>query len=177
MLTGFEQSDYNKALKERNLESNRYYKGEEVPWFVSLPHFKIYGTGIYLFFSFIKHMTILFLILTAISIVPIVVNAIKGSNFRNSENSLSVYLTKSSLGSHKYALMTAANAYEMSITFKIVNVAFDLLSCSVYLWFCLFWERKSRKMAQHISKEIKLQSDYTLEVVEFPVGVKEIAME
>lgn len=66
----------------------------------------MYGVGIYLFFSFLKHAAIFFAILTIISIVPIAFNVARGSTLKNSANGLNVYLTKTSLGSYKYSLMT-----------------------------------------------------------------------
>jgi hypothetical protein len=112
----------------------------------------MYGVGIYLFFSFLKHVAILFAILTIISIVPIIFNATKGNTLRNSPKALNIYLTRTSLGSYKYSVMTASNAYDLSISYKDLNVAFDILSCVIYLIFCLYWEKKSRKISQHISK-------------------------
>lgn len=146
-------------------------------WVPELAHFKIYGVGVYLFFSYLKHTAVLFLILTVVSVAPILLNALKGVTFRNSENSLSIFLTRTSLGSHKYSIMNTANAYSDSITYKDINVAFDLINCFIYLIFCLYWERKSRNIEKHISKEIKLQSSVTVEVVEFPADIKELQME
>lgn len=108
--------------------------------------------GIYLFFSFLKHAAVLFGILTVFSIVPIVFNVTKGNTLQHSASGLNIYLTKTSLGSYKYALMTVPNAYELSIIYKDLNVAFDILACAIYLVFCLYWEKKSRKIAYHISK-------------------------
>ena len=76
-----------------------------------LPHFKMYGVGLYLFFAFLKHLIILFLILTIISIAPIALNIAKGITFRNSENSLNIILTRTSIGSYKYSIMKTTNAY------------------------------------------------------------------
>lgn len=45
---------------------NRYYKGKEVEFGVDLEHFKIYGPGIYLFFSFLKSLTVAFLFMSII---------------------------------------------------------------------------------------------------------------
>lgn len=70
---------------------------------------------------------------------PIALNVVKGVTFRNSENSLSVFLTRTSLGSHKYSIMSGTNAYTESITYKIVNVTFDLVNCFIFLVFCLYW--------------------------------------
>ncbi len=93
----------------------------------------------YLFFSFLKHIAIVFLILTIISIAPIALNIAKGNTFKNSENSLNIILTRTSIGSHKYSIMKVSDAYSQSITYKVVNVVFDILSCLVYLIFCLYW--------------------------------------
>lgn len=118
-----------------------------------LPYFKMYGVGIYLFFSFLKHAFVVFFILTIFSVVPIVFNGVNGNMFRKSENSLSVLLTKSSLGSYKYSLMPSeTNSYYLSIGYKVLNVSFDLLACAVFLGFCLYWEKKSRNISKHISK-------------------------
>ena len=122
----------------------------------------------YLFFSFLKHIAIVFLILTIVSIAPIALNIIKGNTFKNSQNSLNIILTRTSIGSHKYSIMKVSDAYSQSITYKVVNVVFDILSCLVYLIFCLYWQKKSKNIEKHISREIQLQSSLTVQVVEFP---------
>ena len=152
IIAGLEEANYEKAIEERNKTSNRYYKGEEVSYVPDLSHFKMYGAGIYLFFSFLKHAIVLFLILTIVSIIPIALNGVRGNTFRLSENSLSVYLTRTSLGSHKYSILTTPTAYSDSIAYKIVNVTFDIVGCSIFLIFCLYWEKKSKKIEQHISQ-------------------------
>jgi hypothetical protein len=117
-----------------------------------LPHFKIYGVGIYLFFSFLKHAAILFAILSILSLVPIVFNVVKGSTLRNGANSLDIYLTKTSIGSYKFSLLNVSGAYDLSISYKVLNVSFDIIACALYLIFCFYWEKKSKNIAKHISK-------------------------
>jgi hypothetical protein len=62
----FEKANWDLAMANTKKKMNRYYKGKEVDFGVDLEHFKIYGPGIYLFFSFLKSLTIAFLFMSII---------------------------------------------------------------------------------------------------------------
>jgi hypothetical protein len=103
----------------------------------------MYGVGIYLYFAFLKHIAILFFILTLVSIPPIIMNGVKGNTYLHSQIDLSIILSKSSLGSHNYLEMPNGS-YDASINFKIVNAAFDIIACAIFLAFIIYWEKKSK---------------------------------
>ena len=79
--TGFEVANWKKALEQKKENSNRYYKGSEVSPLIGLPFFKMYGIGIYLFFSFVWDVTKFFLLLSILSTLPIVYNYMQGNTF------------------------------------------------------------------------------------------------
>jgi len=89
-------------LDQRKAESNLFYKDKKISSFVELGYFKSYGVGIYLFFSFVWEVSILFFILSLISISTITLNYLKGNSFENSDGSLKYFVARSSIGSYSY---------------------------------------------------------------------------
>lgn len=106
----------------------------------------MYGSGIYLFFSFLWEVSVLFLFFTILSIVPITINYLKGMAFSNSEQSLQFYITKASIGNFQYSDNTLS--YEQSIGYKIANAVVDIAMCIFYLIFFLYWEIKSERIVK-----------------------------
>lgn len=70
----------------------------------------MYGPGIYLFYRFILEASILFLILTTISIMPMVYNFLQGNAYNNSGTSLSVVVTRFSLGNYDYPTLQSSSS-------------------------------------------------------------------
>lgn len=100
--TGFEVGNWEEALEEKKKQSNRYYKGEEVSTFVDLSHFKMYGPGIYLFFSTLRDISLLFLLLSIVDLSPMIYNFVMGSTLTYSGTSLNVVATRFSIGAYLY---------------------------------------------------------------------------
>ena len=85
-------------MKIRNQESNRYYKGEEINWSVDVDYFKIYGVGLYLFFSFLKKICFLFLVMSFIELIPMIYNYVEGTAFVNASDSLQYLVARLTVG-------------------------------------------------------------------------------
>lgn len=146
--TGFELANWQKALEEKKKQSNRYYKGEMVSTLVDISHFKMYGPGIYLFFTFLWEVSILFIILSIIAIMPMVYNTVQGTSFVNSASTFNVQVTRTSIGS----FASSNEPYNTSIQHKLFNVIPDIVSSVVFLAFYFHWYYKSMKMMKQIKK-------------------------
>ena len=146
--TGFEVANWEKALEEKKKQSNRYYKGEMVSTLVDKSHFKMYGPGIYLFFTFLWDASILFIILSVIGIMPMAYNSVQGTAFVNSASTFNVVITRTSIGNFVYN----NEAYNTSIQHKLFNVIPDIISSVIFLAFYFFWYYKSNKMMKQIKK-------------------------
>ena len=62
----------------------------------------MYGPGIYLFFSSLWDLSILFFFLSVIGMLPILYNYLLGTTLLYSGSSLSVIVTRMTLGAHEY---------------------------------------------------------------------------
>ena len=77
---------------------NRYWKGEEIGIDMDLEHFKIYGSGIYLFFSFLKSLTFVFLLMSIVELVPVIYNYLQGTALSTMTASTTYYFAKTTVG-------------------------------------------------------------------------------
>ena len=146
--TGFEVANWEKALEEKKKQSNRYYKGEQVSTLVDISHFKMYGPGIFLFFTFLWDSSVFFIILSFIGLMPMIYNSVSGDVFLNSATTFAVSVTKTSIGN-----FTSSNdSYNASIQHKLFNVIPDIVSCVLFLGFYFYWYNKSNKMMKQIKK-------------------------
>ncbi len=109
----------------------------------------MYGPGIYLFFSSIWDMAILFLILSIIGLIPMIYNTVLGTTLIYSGSSLNVVAIRMTLGAHEY---TSTSDYNTSIQHKLVNVISDIVSCVVFLAFYFYQVSKSARINKEIRK-------------------------
>jgi len=123
-----------------------------VSLFVDLDHFKVYGTGIYLFFSFLKGLVVIFLLLAIILTVPCVINYLEGNGLRNVTTSLNYYFAKTSIGNY------IASRDSKSSFHKIMNVIPCMAAIGVFIIYYFVWLYRSDKLAVEVRKQIKLKS-------------------
>lgn len=136
---------------------------------VDLEHFKIYGPGIYLFFHFMKKVSILFLLLVLCSILPIVYNYLNGTALSNFTSSNNTYFAKTSIANFDSSTTTTDNSKNQ----KLFNAVPDLVICALILIFYFYWSYRSNTLSEDVRKQVKLKSYLTLELLEFAKGVNE----
>lgn len=134
-------------MEEKRKQSNRFYKGQEVSILVDISHFKMYGPGIYLFFDFVWKVSMLFLVMAIISIMPLTYNLMMGNSLSNSASTLQVVATRMSIGAFTYdSTDTLSNQH------KLFNVIPDIVNSVIFLVFYFYWTEKSKKINNEIRK-------------------------
>lgn len=129
--------------------SNRYHHDEEVSCNVDVEYFKKYGPGIYLFFTFTKKVSILFVIMALIYMVGIVFNYYKGTGFSSMVSSLGTYLAQTTVGNLNSTPQAATSLDATSSkNYKLFNAVPDLAASFLFLLFYLYWEYKSDKLTE-----------------------------
>lgn len=124
---------------------------------VDLDHFRFYGPGYYLFFSFAKKVIFLFLILIVISIIPVVYNAVVGESYASTKDSLSKYLSVLTIGNLK-----PYGQKNSSLTDKLINaIPTFFISVAVFVFY-LYWNRKSEEEVKSVCSSIKIHSYKTV---------------
>jgi Na+-driven multidrug efflux pump len=110
----------------------------------------MYGPGVYLFFEFLWKLSLLFLVLTLISFIPIIYNYLQGNRFSNSVSSLSVYISEVSISNFYGNNPLESSTQQISSTKvpKLINCATDLLNCFIVMIFYFYWTGKSEKITE-----------------------------
>lgn len=172
---GFEKAVFGLAIERKREQSNRWHKGEQIPITVDREHFKMYGPGIYLFFEFLWKLSLLFLVLTVISCVPMAYNYMQGDRYRNSVASLDVYVGQISISNFYGNKPGQTSAQQISDTKipKLINCVSDLVSSFIVMVFYFYWTRRSDQITEAIKKSFKMPNYYTLELKEFPEEVSD----
>ena len=108
-------------------------------------HFKMYGPGIYLFFEFLWKLSLLFLVLTLISLVPMIYNYLQGDRYSNSVSSLNVFVGRLSISNFYGNKPSQSTAQQISGTKvpKLISCGADLVSCFLVMVFYFYWTNKS----------------------------------
>lgn len=119
----------------------------------------MYGVGIYLFFSFLKKVSILFFVMSFCELVPMLYNYFTGVALENSENSFPNIITKMTVGNQ-----AKTNDQNLSLQHKLLNVVPDIVCTLMMFIFYFYWEHTSKREANKIREEVKLASDTTIEV-------------
>lgn len=83
---------------------NRFYKGKEIGMDADLEHFKVYGPGIYLFFSFLKSLTYAFLAMSVVKLAPCLFNYFQGNGLSNLSLTVNYYFAKTTIGAYDSSL-------------------------------------------------------------------------
>jgi hypothetical protein len=120
-------------MENTKKKMNRYYKGKEVSLWVDLEHFKIYGPGIYLFFCFLKSLTVAFFLMSIIELSPIIYNYLNGSALSTMTISINYYFAKTTLA----ALSPGTSSSQTQD--KLVNVIADMICIFIFICFYFFW--------------------------------------
>lgn len=115
---------------------NRYYKGEEVSIGVDLEHFKRYGPGIYLFFSFLKSLTVAFFLMSVLELIPIIYNYLQEGALTNMTVSLNYYFAKTTIA----AFSPSTSSFPSQD--KLINVVSDMVCILVFIIFYFFWLKR-----------------------------------
>lgn len=146
---------------------NRYYKGEEVGIGVDLEHFKIYGSGIYLFFSFLKSVTVVFGLMSIVELIPIIYNYAAGGALSNMTVSLNYYFAKTTIANFS----PSTSSYPTQD--KLMNVICDMICIFLFISFYFFWLKRGNELTEEVRKEVKLRSYTVVEVIDPPPKVTE----
>lgn len=144
---------------------NRYWKGEEIGIDQDLEHFKIYGPGIYLFFSFLKSLTVIFLLMSIVELVPVIYNYVSGTALSTMTASTTYYFAKTTIGN---LASTQSNA-QLN---KLMNVVPDMVCIFVFICFYFHWLHRGSALTEEVRKEVKLRS-YTVLELHNPPNVTE----
>ncbi len=108
----------------------------------------MYGPGIYLFFEFLWKLSLLLLVLTIISLIPVIYNYLQGTRFSNSVSSLDVYIGKISISNFYGNDPTKDFTTQISKTKlpKLINCITDLLNSFIVMIFYFYWTNRSEKI-------------------------------
>jgi hypothetical protein len=157
----FEKSNWELALSNNKKKMNRYYKGEEVGLWVDLEHFKIYGPGIYLFFSFLKNLTLAFLLMSIIELFPIIHNYFSGNGLSTLTVSINYYFGKTTIANFSASTSSGQQS-------KLINVICDMLCIFIFICFYFYWLYRGNELTEEVRKEVKLKCYTVLEVIDPP---------
>jgi len=116
---------------------NKFYKNEETNITVDLNHFKMYGPGIYLFFSFLKSLSLIFLMIAILSLIPCLYNYSYGNYSFRKDTSPSIYFTKTTIGNFDSSTSLNMNRD------KLYNVIPSMLIILSIVIFVFYWMQKS----------------------------------
>ena len=134
---------------------------------VDIEHFKMYGTGIYLFFSFTKGLVVIFLILSILYLAPTIFNYLEGNGLQNSSTSFNYYLAKTTIAN--FDSSTDAN----SSFHKLFNTIPNMIGISLFVMYYFFWLYRSDSLAKEVRQQVKLKSYYVLELINPPSNATE----
>lgn len=98
--------------------------------------FKVYGPGICLFFEFQKSLINTFLIMSLVSLVPLVYNVLRGPVMGSKGSSLSYWIAASTVGN-----FDSQNVSYGSVD-KYMNVIPDIVATFVFVVFYFYWLHK-----------------------------------
>jgi hypothetical protein len=123
---------------------NRFYKNEEVSLWVELDHFKMYGPGIYLYFNFMKSLTVAFLLMSIIELIPIIYNFFSCNGLTNLTVSANYYLASTSIAAYD------SSSDNHSRQNKFLNTIPDLVVSIIFLIFYFYWLHKSEVLTEQV---------------------------
>ena len=106
-----------------------------------MEHFKNYGPGIYLFFLFIKKAIVLFCILAALDLIPLIYNYVEGNGFGDSITSFQVFAAMSMMGNHVSDGEYSSN----EVRDKLLVAIPDMVSIVVFMGFYFYWSITYKK--------------------------------
>lgn len=141
---------------------NRYHKGQEISCDVDLEYFKIYGPGIYLFFSFLKNVTVIFFLMSIVQLIPIIYNYIAGNGLSTLTISLNYYFARTTIAAFSASTSTSPSQD------KLINVVSDMFCILIFIVFYFFWLNRGNQLTEEVRKQVKLKSYTVVEVVDPP---------
>lgn len=107
---------------------------------VDLEHFKVYGPGIYLFFTFLKTITIVFGLMSIVELAPIIYNYLEGNGLSTLTTSLNYYFAKTTIGN------ISSTSSSFPTQDKLINVVADMACIFIFIIFYFFWLRRGNKL-------------------------------
>lgn len=136
---GFARANWELAVENTRLKSNRYYFGKEMGMMTDVEHFKIYGVGVSLFFEFQRYLILAFFIMSLFALIPTIINYVSGSNIVGQGTSLAYYFAGTTIGNY-----SVASKYSPS--FKWVNTITDMVVIYIFIVFYFFWLLKGPRL-------------------------------
>jgi hypothetical protein len=103
---------------------------------VDIEHFKIYGAGIFLFFSFLKNLVVAFGMMAVVKLFPIIYNYYSGEGLLYSTASINYYFAKTSIAAF-------SSSDENNSFHKYCNVVTDMLYIFIFSAFYFYWLYRS----------------------------------
>ena len=106
----------------------------------------------------------LFLVLSLLSLLPIIYNYIEGDRFVDARPSLDIYLSKISIANFygDDPSVTNANLINNSSKPKMINCITDLVISFIVMVFYFYWSHDSAKRTEDIKKSVKLANYFTV---------------
>ena len=108
---------------------------------VDIEHFKMYGTGIYLF---TKGLVVIFLILSILYLVPTIFNYLEGNGLQNSSTSFNYYLAKTTIANFDSSTDTNSSFH------KLFNAIPNMIGISLFVMYYFFWLYRSDSLAKEV---------------------------
>jgi hypothetical protein len=97
--------------------------------------FRQFGAAPYLYFLFIKKCLLLFLVLTLVSLIPMLYNRIAGTAYASTAWGVNVAFARATIGAHT---SSAPNHYQA----KIINLLTTAISLFALLSFWIYWKHQ-----------------------------------
>lgn len=111
---------------------------------MELDHFKMYGPGIYLFFNFMKSLTVAFLLMSIIELVPIIYNYFSSNGLTNLTSSANYYLALTTIAAYN------SSSDNHSTQDKFLNTIPDLVVSIIFFIFYFYWLHKSEVLTEKV---------------------------
>ena len=164
-LKPFTQLEAQKYLKEttvRSIGTLNPNKIKNVQWKIDNEEFGKFGVGVYLFFDFLKELTIVFGVMSAIALIPIIYNWY-GFNMKRGEARF--HIERSTLGN--------SNGSKASF---ILNLVSDMIYSILFWSFIIYYKRSLPTKIFKAKATNPMPSQYAVEISNIPKDTTELEL-
>lgn len=117
----------------------------------------MFSPGIFLFFSFLKKVSILFALLTFVYMFPLLYNYLNGGGFQYAASTFQTAIARMTVGNQHNDGSTQENTID-----KLFIMLPDSIGVALFLGFCVYWSKYCANIREEFKVKLKRASDYTV---------------